>query len=299
MRPPSLLVVLDSWQLSASVMLTLALGAALYLVAARRVCGRARPGRMGWSLPRTLAFLAGLGAVALALQSGLDTYSAQLLSMHMVQHLVLVLTAAPLLLAGAPVTLALRALSPPARRRLMPLLHGRTARTLARPGVGLLAIGASMLLTHLTPLFGLALTHPLIHQGEHLLYLVGGMLFWSVLIPPGPAVRRLDGLGQVVYLLLGMPLMSVVGVILETDSAPRYPQYLPTAHRLGVSALSDQRLAGALMWIAGTLLMGVIALAAAWRSMLAEERREAAREAHADRRDGQPAGGEIVTGGTA
>ena len=296
MSAPSPLDVLESWLIDPGLTFALLAAAAIYAAGVRR--SRQRTGT-GWPLWRTGAFMAGLAAIALALESGLDVDAELLLSIHMVQHLVLVLAAAPLLLAGAPITLALRATSPRLRQELARVLHGRTARILSHPAVGLLAIGGSTLGTHLTPLYGWALEYPLVHFGEHMLFLVCGLIFWAVLIAPGPAVRRLDGLGKVVYLLLGMPLMSVVGVILETESTPRYDQYLAPARRLGVSALSDQRLAGALMWIAGTLLMGVVALGVAWQSMVLEERRMAAREAHADRAGETAIGVDLLTRGRA
>jgi len=296
MSSPSPLRLLETWSLEPGPTFALLCCAGAYLGAVGRT---RRHAGSGWPPRRTGAFIAGLAALAVALESGLDGYAETLLSIHMVQHLVLVLVAAPLLLAGAPVALALRAGSPGSRRKLARLLRGRTAATLAHPAAGLLAIGGSMLATHLTPLYGWALEHPLVHAGEHLLFLGSGLLFWAVLIAPGPPVRRLDGLGRVVYLMAGMPLMSVVGVILETDPAPRYGRYLIPADRFGISALSDQRLAGALMWIAGTLLMGAIALGAAWRAMAAEERRAQAREAYSDRTGASAVGIDLAKGGPA
>ncbi|HEY5197053.1 MAG TPA: cytochrome c oxidase assembly protein [Solirubrobacteraceae bacterium] len=280
MRAPSWIQILGTWRLDPGLSLTLLASAGIYLRAAGR-SARGRHRRRHWPRRRTAAFLAGLATIALALESGLDGYAEDLLSIHMVQHLLLILVAPPLLLAGAPITLALRALAPARRRALATLLRGRVIAAISHPAAGLLAIGTVMLCTHLTPLFELALTHPAVHVAEHILYLGSGLLFWAVLIAPGPRVRRLDGLGEVVYMLLGMPLMSVVGVILETDGSPRYAEYLESASRLGVSALADQRLAGALMWVAGTIVMGAIALIVAWRSIAAEERRAVARESYA------------------
>lgn len=293
MSAPSAVNVLEIWRFDATVTVSLAVSAVLYLSMARGA-GRGRR----WPLRRTGAFLAGLAAIAVALESGLDVYDDQLLSIHMVQHLVLVLIAAPLLLAGAPVTLALRALPTTDRQTLARVLRGRVVRTLSRPWLGLLVFGATMLSTHLTPLYALALRNNAVHDAEHVLYLVSGLLFWAVLIPPGPVPRPLDGLGQVVYLLLGMPLMSVVGVILETGASPRYHQYVIAARGLGISALSDQRLAGTIMWLAGTTAMGALALALAWRSMLAEDRLAVRREAYAERRDGSQTGADGIVEGS-
>jgi cytochrome c oxidase assembly factor CtaG len=269
----SLARILGTWWWDPPLLGALLLGALIYVraaLAARR-----------WPRARSAAFLGGLAAIGVALQSGLDGYAGQLLSVHMAQHLVLLLVAAPLLLAGRPVTLALRALPRDPRRGLAVLLRGRAGRLLGSPAAGLGAFAVAILGTHLTPLYELALTNPLVHVGEHLVYLLCGLLFWAVLICPGPPVRRLTGLGQVAYLIAGMPLMSAVGVVLETDASPRYAEYLAPARRLGVSALGDQRLAGTLMWIAGTVVMATLALGLAWRSILHEERRALAGEARA------------------
>jgi cytochrome c oxidase assembly factor CtaG len=279
MSGPSVLDVLGTWSIDPVLTLTLGLTGTAYLVGAGRVDR--------WPARRSAAFLAGLACLALALESGLDVYGDELLSVHVVQHLVLVVVAAPLLLAAAPITLVLRSIEGPRRQAAAELLRSRPARILGHPACGLAAIGAAMLATHLTPLYGLALRDPAVHVAEHLGYVTSGLLFWAVLIAPGPAPKRLDGLGQIVYLLLGMPLMGVVGVILETDPAPRYVEYLAPAGRLGISALADQRLAGAVMWIVGTTIMGVVALSLAWRSMLAEERRAVAREFYEARAAGE------------
>jgi putative copper resistance protein D len=278
---PSWLQVLETWWIDPVLSLTLVACGATYLYGVRRSTRAVRRHRR-WPRRRTTAFLAGLAAIALALESGLDGYAEQLLSIHMLQHLVLLLVAPPLLLAGAPITLALRALAPGPRQALAGALGGRTIGLLLHPAVGLAALGGVMLATHLTPLFELALTDPPVHVAEHMLYLASGLVFWSVLIAPGPHARLLDGLGEVVYLLVGTPLMGVIGVILETDGAARYSAYLAPADRLGISALADQRLAGAVMWVAGTTVMGLIALTVAWRSIVAEERRAVSRESYVD-----------------
>ncbi len=279
MRAPSVLDVLGTWSVDPVLTLTLGLTGAAYVAGAGRL--------ERWPARRTVAFVAGLLGVAVALESGLDVYGDELLSVHVFQHLVLVLLAAPLLVAGAPITLALRSLDRRHRRSAARMLRSRPARILSHPACGLAAIGGAMLATHLTPVYGLAVRDAGVHVAEHLLYLVSGLLFWAVLIAPGPQPKRLDGLGQVVYVLLGMPLMGVVGVILETDPAPRYVEYVGPAGRLGISALADQRLAGAVMWIVGTTVMGVVALSLAWRSMLAEERRAVAREFYEARSAGE------------
>ncbi len=287
MRPPGLGDLALGWRVDIGLTTAFALTAAAYLAGTSR-------GGVRWSPRRSLSFLGGLVAVAVALESGVGTYDDRLLSVHMVQHEILMLVAAPLLLAGNPVTLALRALSGHRRRALARLLGGRTVGVLSHPAVALAALAVAMLGTHLTPLYGLAVTNATVHVLEHLLYLGAALLFWAVVLPPGPVPRRLSGSGQLIYLMAAMPLMSVVGVVLETEAVPRYMQYAAPAARMGVSALADQRLAGALMWIAGTLAMAAIALRSAWRSLLEEERRQRVRERREDAersRAGEPLAG--------
>ncbi len=284
MSAPRLGDLVLGWRVDAGLTTALMLSATAYLGATYR-------GGVRWPLRRSLSFLGGVAAVAVALESGIGRYDNRLLSVHMVQHEILMLLAAPLLLGGAPVTLALRALTGHRRRALARLLGGRTVRVLSHPSVGLGALAVAMLGTHLTPLYGLAVTDATLHVLEHLLYLGAALLFWAVVLPPGPVPRRLGGAGQLIYLMAAMPLMSVVGVVLETEAAPRYLQYVAPAARLGVSALADQRLAGALMWIAGTVVMAAITLRSAWRSLLEEERRQRVREHSEDAersRTGEP-----------
>ena len=266
----------SDWTLDPTIVGGLVLAAGAYLAGARHV--------RRWPAWRTVAFLGGLGAVAVALQSGLDTWAGRLLSVHMAQHLVLALVAPPLLALGAPLTLVLRAARGDTRAGLGRVLRSRVARVVGHPAFGLAAMAAVTLGTHLTPLYGLALRHESVHALEHALYLGAGLAFWVPLVGGEPGRDRLGPVGRLAYPLLGMPPMAVVGAVLEaTSSHPLYSHYTAPARALGVSALSDQRLAGAIMWVGGTLVLVPVAIAAAWAALHAEERRMAARERYADR----------------
>lgn len=261
---------LAAWQLDLGPLALILVCALLYGIGISR-CRR-------WPRIRTVYFAGGLCVLIIALESGVDVFSDRLLSVHMVQHLLIMLVGAPLLCAGQPVTLTLRACSPEYRRVLMRLLRGRTVAFISHPLVALAIMGISMFVTHFTALYGISLRNDTIHASEHMLYLGSSLVFWSVLIAPGPQTQRLDSLHQTVYLLVAMPLMTAVGVILETDSTPRYSEYLKPAQALGISAMADQRLAGALMWIGGSIVMGAIALRLVWRAMAIEERRAVVRD---------------------
>ncbi len=268
---PSLLV--SHWGLSASVVVPAAGFGALYVIASRQAGGR-------WPARRTASFLAGVACAVVALQSGIDAYDDQLLSVHMVQHMLLLLVAPLLVLGGRPVILALRAL-PPTRRRGFVRTLERT-RSYTGPLQTLALFGAVIVLTHLPSFYEATLRHPALHYTEHALYLIAGLLMWSPLVDGDPAPRhRLSGLGRLGYLIAAMLPMAVVGAYLNRHAALLYPSYGPPARSLGISALDDQGQAGAIMWVVGNTIMVAVGLWAAVAAMVAEERRQAAREARA------------------
>ncbi len=274
MSAPSLHGLLVShWTLSPTVTAPAIAVAALYLIGLRRAGGR-------WPLRRTSSFLAGIACVLVALQSGIDAYDDQLLSIHMWQHMLLLLVAPSLLLGGRPLILALRAIAP-ARRGTLAQAMART-RWLTAPAPALAVFAAVVILTHLPAFYDATLRHAGLHDLEHALYLAAGLVMFSPLLDADPApARRLDGLGRLIYLIVAMMPMALVGAYLNRHATLFYPAYGPPARALGVSALDDQGQAGAIMWVAGNVFMVAVGLWTALAAMLAEERRLVAREARA------------------
>jgi len=235
-----------------------------------------------------VAMLAAGAAVAVAaLSPPVDAWADERLSAHMAQHLALALAAAPLLVAGAPISLALRALPRDGARALARLLRSRAARVLTHPLVTWTLFAATMIATHLTGLYAATLRHPALHAAEHVAYLVTAFLFWLPVLGNEPLPHRLGWTGRMLYLLTAMPAMGFAGVVLATDERVRYAAYLAPARRLGISALADQHLAGTMMWVGGSAIAAVLTLVAAWTALVQEERREVAREG---RRDAASAG---------
>jgi putative membrane protein len=268
---PSLLV--SHWDLTWSLAAPAAASVLLYLWATGRVRGR-------WPRRRTVSFLAGVGCVLVALASGLDAYDDRLLSVHMVQHMLLLLLAPLLLLGGRPLVVTLRALPPAGRRRLVSALA--IARPLTGPIPALCAFGAVLVLTHLASFYDATLRHPALHDLEHALYVLAGLLLLSPLLDGDPApAHRLGGLGRLVYVIAAMVPMALIGAYLNRHAAIAYPAYGPPARALGVDAVGDQAQAGAIMWVAGNTAMVLIGLWAALAAMRAEERRQQARDARA------------------
>jgi putative membrane protein len=259
------------WRLDPLIWLGLAGAGALYLHAdrldARRRGGPSRP----W--PRR-CFVAGLVAVVVALQSPIDTAAETSFAMHMVQHLLLTMVAAPLLVLGAPVTLTLRAWPGVGRRRVLALLHSPPVRVLANPLVAWTLFFGVMWVTHMSGLYERTLRSASIHSAEHLAYLATALLFWTPVAGVEPTPSRLSYPARILYLFLAMPAMAFLGLAIFSAHLVLYPTYAAVE---GASrALADQRLAGALMWNAGMFLI-VPALAFVLFDWMRAEDREARR----------------------
>jgi putative copper resistance protein D len=260
---------------------TLALGAALlwWLWAVRRV-DRLHPSN---PVPRrrTVAFVAGMSAIAVALLSGIDRYDTTLFSVHMVQHILLTFVAAPLIAASAPITLLLRVSSHATRRRwILPVLHGRLQRVLAFPVVAWVLFAVVMWVSHFSPLFDAALEDPLIHDVEHLLFLGSALLFWWPAVAQDPAPWRMTHPVRAMYVFLQMPQNTFLAVVLLNATTVLYPHYASLTRSWGPSPLEDQQTAAAIMWLAGdaVFLAFVLATLAAWMRV------EGRGSARADRR---------------
>lgn len=274
MNAPSLSsLVVSHWRSSGVPDLGVAAAAVLYLCGTLRVRGR-------WPVRRTAFFLAGLASVVVALDSGIGAYDDQLLSVHMVQHMLLLLVAPLLLLSGRPVILALRAI-PRRRRRALAAILYRLA-VLIRPLVCLAVFSAVLVATHLPAFYEATLRHPALHDAEHALYVLAGLLLWWPLLDADPVpAHRLSGFGRLVYLLATMPAMAILGAYLNRHLTLVYPSYGPPARAMGISAIVDQQQAGAIMWVAGSAVVIAVGLWAAIAALVAEERRQQAREGRA------------------
>ncbi|MDQ3915553.1 MAG: cytochrome c oxidase assembly protein [Actinomycetota bacterium] len=265
--------VLTAWAFEPALWLAVAGAAWLYGRGARAV--------PGWPRRRSWCAGTGLGVLVVALGGPPAVYEDSLFWVHMVQHLSIVLVAAPLLAFSAPATLALRAAGPGVRPRLVRLVHSPVARVTAHPLLGWTVFGGFMWLSHYSPLYDRALEVPALHLLEHALYLAAALLFWTPVAGLDP-VRRLSRPLRVVYLLAALPVQSFLGLAIYSAGEPLYPHYATLARPWGPAPPDDQQLAGIVMWIAGdVLLLAWVGVAAAgWL------RAEAREEARADRRLG-------------
>jgi putative copper resistance protein D len=217
-------------------------------------------------------------AVAIALDSGIDRYDTVLFSIHMVQHLLLTLVAAPLFALSAPITLLLRLSSPQTRKKwILPVLHSRALRVLSFPVVSWLIFAAVMWGTHFSPLFDRALEDPFVHDLEHLGYLVAAVLFWWPAIGPDPSPWRMSHPVRLMYVFLQMPQNTFLAVAILNAGQPLYLHYATLVRSWGPSPLEDQQMAAGIMWLFGDLgfLAAILGLVLAW---MRHEERETGRE---------------------
>jgi putative copper resistance protein D len=274
--PTAATLVLD-WSFDPLLQIPLLLAAGAYLWAVGRVDALRPSNRVPRS--RIAAFLGGIVAIEIALQSGIEAYDTALFSVHMVQHVLLMMVAAPLLVLGAPITLLLRVASHEQRRRyILPVLHSRVVRAISHPVVAWLLFAGVMWGTHFSAIFDESLGNPLIHDLEHLLYLGSALLFWWPAVGVDPTPWRMAYPARILYLFLQMPQNTFLALAIFSASAPLYPHYSTLARTWGPTPLADQQAAGAIMWVVGDLIFLVAILGVVYAWMRDEERREERRE---------------------
>ncbi|HVL27392.1 MAG TPA: cytochrome c oxidase assembly protein [Acidimicrobiales bacterium] len=259
---PSWPALLARWSVEPPVVAGLVLAAVAYL-AGRRSRGPADRSRPG-------LFIGGLAATGVALLSPLATYAEALLSVHMAQHLLLVLGSAPLLVAARPGEPLLAVLPAEVAARLRAAGRSAPVRALTSPLVAWGLFAATGWAVHFTGLFDLALRNPAVHAAEHVLFLGSGILFWLPVLGP----RRMSHPLRLLYLAMAMPQNTFLALAIYSAGRPLYQAYGELGRTWGPSLLDDQRHGAGFMWVVGdlTLLVAVLAVTARWAT--ADARRE-------------------------
>lgn len=217
---------------------------------------------------RALYFISGVLVVVVALESPLDQLGdGYLFSAHMLQHLLLLLIAPPLLLLGLPGTFWERLLKDP---RLAWL-----ARFLARPALAWIIGMGTIWIWHAPPLYNAALADERIHILEHLMFLVSATIFWWPVLSPSAEVRMAP-LQAIPYLFGAAASSAVLGILLTFTPPGLYPEYLHPVDELGILPLlrdqwgltpgTDQQIGGLLMWVPGSViyLSGILLSLGRW-----------------------------------
>jgi putative membrane protein len=268
---PALPGALLAWRLDPVAIVGLLLAATAYLWAVRRV-NREHPGNRQPAY-RSWLFGSGLAAIGVALLSPIEAYEGALFSVHMVQHMLLELVAAPLLLAGAPITVALRAATPPVRRRLLAILQSRIVHAISFPVVAWVLFAAVNWGWHFSVLYDQALENQALHYVQHATFLGAALLFWWPAIGADPSPWRLPHAARILYLFLAMPQNSFLGVALMSASTVLYPHYVTNARDWGLRPLDDQALGGVIMWVVGDVFFLAGMMVVVWLWMRHEDRR--------------------------
>ena len=207
----------------------------------------------GW---RAAAFLGGLFCVWIAIASPLAALDEELLSVHMIQHLLLMTTAPLLMLLGSPVLPLLHGLPKFAMRvALGPLLRfplvQRLGHILANPVFCWFAATSVLIGWHVPKAFALGLQSESCHHLEHASFLAAGLLFWWPVVPSWPSVSQ-PRWPMVLYLFLAILPCDALSAFLAFCDRVVYPAYLSVPRHFGMSPLQDQECAGALMWFCVT-----------------------------------------------
>jgi putative membrane protein len=252
---------LDVWALIGAVGL-------LYVLAVRRERAR-RPREKVVTRAQAVSFAAALGVMFLASDWPLhDVAEGYLYSAHMVQHLLLTLVVALLLVAGTPAWMARNILG---KGRLL-----RVVRSLSRPLFGLIQFNVILVLSHWPVVVEATVRHHPLHFVAHAVLLGSAVLMWMPVASPLPEIRRIRPPAQMLYLFLQTIVPTVPASFLTFNDRPLYRIYATFPRLWDISALTDQQTAGLIMKIVGGLYLWLIIGIIFFRWYESEERREKA-----------------------
>jgi putative membrane protein len=260
--PPLMHVNAESWECPVSLTLTFVFTAAVYLrgwLHLRSTSSRVVP---AWG---AASFLFGLFLIWVAVASPIASYHAELLTFHMVQHLLLMTLAPPLILQSAPVISLLHGLP----RQFVQAVAGRSfrcppaqrlGRALGHPAFCWLAATVTLVGWHVPAAFTLGMQSETWQAVEQASFLGTGLLFWWPVIQPWPSVSTGPQWWMVLYLFLATLPCDILSGFLVFSERVAYPVYLSTSRHSALSVLGDQQCAGALMWTCVTIVYFVVGM---------------------------------------
>jgi cytochrome c oxidase assembly factor CtaG len=257
----------SAWSFDPAVIVLLVLPAGLYLGGVRALWGSAGQGR-GIQRWEAVAFASGWLTLAVALISPLHRLGGVLFAAHMVQHELLMVVAAPLLVLGRPIIPFLWAVPISWRRLAGDWAAAAPARLvwvlLTTPLVAWLLHAVAVWLWHAPSLYQATLSSELMHTIQHVSFLGTALLFWWALLHGREG--RIGRPAAVIYLFTTAVHTSLLGALLTFSSRVWYPLYEPTTTPWGLTPLEDQQLAGVIMWVPAGLayLLAALGLAATW-----------------------------------
>jgi cytochrome c oxidase assembly factor CtaG len=276
-QPPPLtpLRLLTGWELEPLAAVGALVVGVLYLYGVRRIRARGD----SWSRWRTVMFVGlGLGSFLLATQSAMAAYDTVLFSMHMVQHMVLAMLTPVFLALGAPITLAIRTLPSGGRRVLLAALHSRVAKVLTFPVVAGVLFVANPFALYLTGWYEATLRSGLLHDLNHVHFVLLGCLWFWPLLGLDPMPNRIPYPLRLLAVFTTMPLHAFLGVaIMGSATLIAGDWYAEIDRSWGPTLQRDQEIGGGILWASGDLVALVVlgALFVQWaRASAREARRE-------------------------
>jgi putative membrane protein len=268
-----------AWNWDPLILSGIALTGWLYFNGVRRLWRQAGIGR-GVQRWQVASFIGGLFALVLAVISPIDAMGEVLFSAHMLQHLLLILVAAPLLVLGAPPAAVAWAI--PERWRVdlgrwwrRQSILRKAWQCLNKPLLVWVLHALALLAWHLPDLYQAALLHGFIHFLEHASFLLTALLFWMVLVRSGNRDQLSYGAGMLYVFSMAM-FSGVLGALITFSRQAWYPLHSDLDLIWGFTPLEDQQLAGVLMWVPGNFIYLGAFLTLLWRWFSAMDRRDKA-----------------------
>lgn len=216
-----------------------------------------RHGRRGTHPTRVASFVLGLVTLLWTVSSAVDAYAMTRFWMHMTEHLLLIMVVPMLLVLGHPLEVTRNALGERGRTRFDEVMHSAPVSVLTHPVVTFGLYTVVIVGTHLTTFMDQMVTTPWLMQGEQVLYLVSGYLFWLALIGGEPIRWRLPVLARILMVLIGMSPDTVVGIVLMQATSLQIPGFMAARPPDALDALRDQYVGGSVMWFFGDGIMMV------------------------------------------
>lgn len=263
-----------SWSFEPTIIVGVVLAGWLYARGWRRLRQRGQGGNYlkPW---RAWCYYGGLATVVIALMSPIATFDSVFFFMHMTEHVLLIMIAAPLIWLGAPMVPTLWGFNADARKRIGKVFHERHPMNrfftfLTRPGVALAIYFLVLFGWHFPPLYDAAQGSNLIHELEHAMFMAAALIFWWPVIHPSGARRRLSYGAGILYIFPAKIAGFILGAGLTLSSEPFYQTFIDSPSIWGLDPLGDQQLGGLIMWVAGGLLY-IIPLLALVLMMMRED----------------------------
>jgi putative membrane protein len=208
---------------------------------------------------RLAAFVAGIISIWIAIGSPLAAFDEASLSVHMLQHLLLMAIAPPLILLGAPALPLLHGLPQKIARDVVgPILRWNFAKSLGRaitnPAICWLAAALALIAWHIPAIFELALRYNWLHELEHATFLLAGLLFWWPVVQPWPSIAVWPRWSIPLYLFAATLPCDVLSAFLAFSDRVVYRSYLSAPRLFNLVPLEDQQYAAAVMWVSVTLI---------------------------------------------